>query len=181
MKCTCGCGGETRTARHTDKRNGQIKGQSLKWINHHHVRLTSPPYRINSMTGCWEWQRYVAPNGYGITCLDGKRMLAHRVHYEKHLGAIPANKQIDHLCRVRRCVNFDHMEVVTQKENIRRGLVTKLTVQKVEKIKRGLKTAPRGWQKKEAAKLGIPPGTICAIKGGKSWVDVKPQPEEKSK
>lgn len=45
----------------------------------------------------------------------------HRVAYELRVGPIPEGMQIDHLCRVRRCVNPAHLEPVSQTENIRRG------------------------------------------------------------
>lgn len=41
--------------------------------------------------------------------------------YELYKGAIPEGLQIDHLCRVRRCINPDHLEAVTRHENILRG------------------------------------------------------------
>ena len=46
---------------------------------------------------------------------------AHRVSYELFRGPIPDGLQIDHLCRIRHCVNPDHLEAVTQRENILRG------------------------------------------------------------
>lgn len=46
---------------------------------------------------------------------------AHRVAYELTRGPIPAGMEIDHLCRVRSCVNPDHLEAVTRGENLRRG------------------------------------------------------------
>ena len=48
-------------------------------------------------------------------------VLAHRFMYEYLIGPIPDGMTIDHLCRVRKCVNPMHMEVVTQKENMLRG------------------------------------------------------------
>lgn len=45
---------------------------------------------------------------------------SHRVTYEHHRGSIPEGMVIDHLCRVKSCVNPDHLEVVTQSENCRR-------------------------------------------------------------
>jgi hypothetical protein len=47
---------------------------------------------------------------------------AHRVAYELFKGPIPAGMDLDHLCRVRCCCNPDHLEPVTRKENLRRGL-----------------------------------------------------------
>ena len=71
--------------------------------------------------GCWEWIGAKTRKGYGTWNLAGSRRPAHRVMYEKHRGPIPDGLQIDHLCRKRDCVNPDHMEPVTTKENTLRG------------------------------------------------------------
>lgn len=71
--------------------------------------------------GCWLFTSAVNPNGYGYFSIKGRYYLAHRVVYEWRVGPIPQGKQIDHLCRVRRCVNPDHLEPVTCKENTHRG------------------------------------------------------------
>jgi len=67
--------------------------------------------------GCWIWLGVIQGNGYGKY---GKQ-LAHRLIYEKAKGTVPNGLQLDHLCRVRSCVNPDHLEPVTQRENILRG------------------------------------------------------------
>lgn len=48
-------------------------------------------------------------------------MGAHRYAYEHFIGPIPEGLQVDHLCRVRNCVNPDHLEAVTCRENVLRG------------------------------------------------------------
>lgn len=53
-------------------------------------------------------------------------MKAHRFVYEQIRGPIPDGMDIDHLCRVRNCVNPDHMEPVTRRENTLRGLKGRL-------------------------------------------------------
>jgi HNH endonuclease len=63
--------------------------------------------------GCWRWTGARHPEGYGIFRENGRRFLAHRWSYEHHVGPIPDDLQLDHLCRVRACVNPDHLEPVT--------------------------------------------------------------------
>lgn len=48
-------------------------------------------------------------------------MLTHRYSYERAEGPVPAGLELDHLCRVRSCVNPEHLEPVTHRENMRRG------------------------------------------------------------
>lgn len=78
---------------------------------------------------CWLWARTITNHGYGLHfyTIDGKskRISAHRLMYEQLVGAIPEGLVLDHLCRVRRCVNPEHLEPVTNVENIARGLVSR--------------------------------------------------------
>lgn len=76
--------------------------------------------RIEYTPTCWLWTGPKTPDGYGITAAKGVRN-AHRLSWVLHRGPIPEGMQIDHLCRVRHCVNPDHLELVTLWENVRRG------------------------------------------------------------
>lgn len=73
-------------------------------------------------SGCHEWTGAKSV-GYGAIWCNTKRQNigAHRVAWElAHGRAIPTDREIDHLCRNRGCVNPDHLELVTHRENIRR-------------------------------------------------------------
>ena len=74
-------------------------------------------------TDCIVWTGAVNTKGYPCFGIDGKSQLAHRLAYEDARGPIPEGYTIDHLCRVRNCVNVDHLEVVTIAENNRRKQV----------------------------------------------------------
>lgn len=72
--------------------------------------------------GCWLWTAALNRNGYGFFMDSGRIMrTAHRIAYEALVAAIPEGLVLDHLCRVRHCVNPAHTEPVTQAENLRRG------------------------------------------------------------
>lgn len=76
---------------------------------------------IEDQNGCWIWQRPPGRNGYGRLSIDNRPTYAHRVAWELHRGPIPEGLTIDHLCRVRLCVNPDHLEPVTLAENALRA------------------------------------------------------------
>ena len=77
---------------------------------------------IEPITKCWNWTGAINDGGYGRVNVPkiGYRY-AHRVSYERYIGKIPDNLYLDHLCRNRRCVNPDHLEPVSHKENVLRG------------------------------------------------------------
>lgn len=79
-------------------------------------------------SGCWLWRGAVTKNsGYGqfSVCFSRPRHVvhngAHRLAFLLWKGPIPEGLAIDHLCRVRNCVNPEHLEAVTPRENTLRG------------------------------------------------------------
>lgn len=88
--------------------------------------LTLLPDRIQSRImpvedGCWLWVHTLMRDGYGLVWMNGKTTVAHRAIYEALVGPISDGLDLDHLCRVRSCVNPEHLEPVTHAENCRRG------------------------------------------------------------
>lgn len=117
---------------------------------------------------CWVWTLHIGDNGYGELRSAGRGYRAHRWYYEQEHGPIPEGMHLDHLCRVRACVNPAHLEVVTPHENWRRGVNTKLTAGEVAEIK----ASPLGYRRL-AAQYGVSRGAIKAIYDGRSWRDVE--------
>ena len=77
---------------------------------------------ITGPNECWDWLGAVVADGYGqIRDQDGRVRGAHRLAWEMAYGSVPDGKQLDHLCRNRKCVNIRHLEVVTNRENVVRG------------------------------------------------------------
>lgn len=78
--------------------------------------------RKDPSTGCWEWTAATS-DGYGhFAVKKGDIRAAHRVAWEMLRGPVPDGLHIDHLCRNRACVNPDHMEPVSCRTNILRGI-----------------------------------------------------------
>lgn len=77
--------------------------------------------KVDKSGECWTWTGATNHAGYGRRYFRGRNIMAHRVAYILTQGPIADGMQIDHLCRVRLCVNPAHLEAVTQHENIMRS------------------------------------------------------------
>jgi HNH endonuclease len=78
--------------------------------------------RVDEATGCWLWTAATDGHGYGQINVAGVPVKAQRIAWVLYVGPIPDGLHIDHLCRVRLCVNPAHLEPVTAAENTRRQL-----------------------------------------------------------
>jgi hypothetical protein len=125
--CQCSCGNCTRVRRcHLVSGHTNTCGCS----KYRRVPLKERILRkivVDEDTGCWKWKGNVATNGYGTlgvgsrTDRSRKTEYAHRASYIAFVDQIPEGKELDHLCRNRDCVNPDHLDPVTRRENIMRG------------------------------------------------------------
>ncbi|WP_406502192.1 HNH endonuclease [Streptomyces sp. NBC_01590] len=82
-----------------------------------HIRRNIAP----GANGCWLWTRSRNRDGYGWASLNDRTHQAHRLVYILIKGCPEEDKVLDHLCRVRHCVNPDHLEPVTNRQNLERG------------------------------------------------------------
>lgn len=96
-------------------------GSNRGWCDEHHdVRFMR--YVIKAPSGHWIWvgARHGGGSGYGLFNL-GRPQTAHRAAWQLFRGPIPEGYHVDHLCRLRICVNPLHLEPVTQRVNNLRG------------------------------------------------------------
>jgi len=115
-------------------RQGLCNRHYIRWRKHGDARTilttygTPPEQRfwalVDKTETCWLWTGTQVRGGYGQFWLDGHK-LAHCYAYETTVGPIPEGLQLDHLCRVTRCVRPSHLEPVTASENVRRGLIAR--------------------------------------------------------
>lgn len=95
-------------------------------------------FRVDESTGCWLWQGARTEDGYGRYRHEGApQRRAHRFAYETAVGPIPAGLVLDHLCRTPSCVNPDHLEPVTTRENTLRGVSAAAQLAAASECKRG--------------------------------------------
>lgn len=160
--CHCHCGRKTRIDRH---------GVPRTYCKGHSRRI--PPmdrFEVDENSGCWNWTGQTSgvrmrygylrdPKGSGCMAM------AHRVIYEMARGPIPDGLFLDHLCRNSLCVNPDHLEPVTNAQNLRRGNSTKLNWDDVRAIRRSSDSYAL-----LSERFGVSKQQIGAIKLGKSWV-----------
>lgn len=77
--------------------------------------------KVEKTDECWLWTAGLDRDGYGSFRMNNRNWRVHRIAFEDTGQVIPEGLVIDHLCRVRNCVNPDHLEPVTNGENVLRG------------------------------------------------------------
>lgn len=159
--CHCGCGQKTKNATRTNPQRGNVIGMPTQYC-HGHTKKPTPeqtvarffakvnkdgpiPEYAPHLGKCWIWESSLTRQGYGKFQI-GKtaKKISHRYSYEIAHGEIPKGMVLDHLCRVRKCVNPAHLEAVTSKENTRRGLAPSIVSHFQPNCKNGHSKADHG-------------------------------------
>lgn len=105
--------------------------------------------------GCWLWIGAIR-RGYGCLYNIDKVEQAHVVAWKLYRGPVPEGLELDHLCRVKNCVNPDHLEPVTRKVNLLRGVgVPAVNARKTH--------CPYGHEYTEENTRRVPNGRNCRI------------------
>ena len=76
---------------------------------------------VDPESGCWNWSAGLTDDGYGSVWLVDTSVQVHRAVWSWNRWLVCYSRELDHLCRNRRCCNPEHLEMVTEEENIRRG------------------------------------------------------------
>jgi len=68
-------------------------------------------------SGCFLWLGSLNTHGYAQMWANGTNRAVHRLYYEMEKGPVAPGLQLDHLCRIKSCINPAHLEPVTSLEN----------------------------------------------------------------
>lgn len=94
--------------------------------------------RYDVVGECYVWSgAKFAGTGYGAVRHEARTRGAHRVAYELAYGPIPSGLVLDHLCRNRACIRIDHLEAVTQRINVHRGVAPTAIAHQTDVCHRG--------------------------------------------
>lgn len=105
-----------------DGQGRKVHSKTIKERFYEKVNKAGPvPIERPELGPCWLWTAKHNKDGYGRFAIRDKEFAAHRVSYTLEFGSIADGLTLDHLCKVRGCVNYTHLEPVTMRINLLRG------------------------------------------------------------
>jgi hypothetical protein len=102
---------------------GRATRDNLKAFTRAPARINKKPLhdrffsKVEKTETCWNWTGTLV-QGYGCTSVNGRSKRAHRVSYELLVGPLEQATILHHKCANRKCVNPDHLQVVSYTENM---------------------------------------------------------------
>lgn len=138
-------------------------------------RLRRIGWEIDQSNGCWIWCGRKAHRGHGIIDIDNGSTGAYRLAYEAWVGPIPTGLIVRHKCDNPPCINPDHLEVGTHKNNghdmaNRRRFYSKLTQKQVNEIRFAYEQG-NITQQKLADQYGVCGSTVSRLITKQQWKD----------
>ena len=138
--------------------------------------------KIRKRPGCWEWQAFKLPSGYGMFGFAGRTQLAHRVAWMLYIGEIPDGLQVLHHCDNPSCVNPSHLFLGTNADNMQdkadkgrcpsgeKHCMAKLTQPQVDEIRSRCAAGER--QRVIAKEYGVDQSAISFIVRRVTWAHI---------
>lgn len=169
--CQCGCGEKAPIAAKSIYASGWVQGKPMRYIQGHWAKtnMNKEEYLVTS-DGCWLWQRSLS-GGYARARVQGRMTLIYKHNWEQENGPVPKDMQLDHICKNRSCCNPEHLELVTPAENVRRGKLSKLTVQDVREIK--ARSSNGETVAHLSREFNVHTHTVYSILSGRTWKDIR--------
>ena len=99
---------------------------------------------IEPNTGCWLWTGYCGKNGRGLFLFNGKRIVNYRFSYEYFIGSVPDGLDILHKCDVCSCVNWEHLFLGTNLDNMNDMLLKGRGIKSGKGLPYGVQITPSG-------------------------------------
>lgn len=140
--------------------------------------------KVEVTDDCWLWKSSTNDQGYGTFWFEGRAVNAHQIAFRLSNGPL-GDKQVNHHCDVKPCVNPDHLYAGTQSRNVEEVYErtdrtqsneengnSKLSVEQVKRIKERLEGDES--QREIASDFPVKRSTISNISTGKQWSDVQP-------
>jgi hypothetical protein len=147
---------------------GEISGLPKRYIlGHYNTFRIEDCYTIDPEKGCHLWAGRLSDAGYARARIGGRTWLIYKYVWEQQNGPTPEGYDLHHRCEIKRCINPDHIELLTRAAHAQQHHT--LTWDAVREI-RALRGKVR--QIDLAARFGVPQSTISAVQLGKTWKEL---------
>ena len=88
--------------------------------------------------GCWEWPHLNA-YGYPTASIGGKRVFVHRLSLEAKHEAPLGSQAAHHICANTKCVNPEHLQPVTHRENMAEMITRRAYVDRIAELEEAIR------------------------------------------